>query len=140
MTARIGRKTVDRILRDASARTEREIQTAILEFLSRVPGVVAWKSGTGSFRASYKGRERFIRIGLKGCADIIGWQTILVWNRCDGAAIRLQVARFLAIEVKKPGEPLRPEQAAFLERATRDGALAFVAHSVADVAHALNIT
>ncbi len=127
-----------------ATRTEGEIQTAILEFLKRCPGVVAWKSGTGSFRASYKGHERFIRIGLKGCADIIGWRgevqrEKLVDSKHGMIVGEARTARFLAIEVKKPGEPLRPEQAMFLERAKRDGALAFVASSVEDVARELGV-
>src|SRR5438046_888348 len=72
------------------ARREADIQREILRFLATCPGVVAWKNGTGSFRASYKGKERFIRMGKPGVSDIIGWEHQPHW----------QHGRWLAIEVK----------------------------------------
>lgn len=59
----------------------------------------------------YKGRKRFVRFGEKGAADIIGI---------------LPGGRFLAIEVKRQGEPLRPEQFDWLLRISASGGCAFM--------------
>ncbi|HNR14835.1 MAG TPA: VRR-NUC domain-containing protein [Thermodesulfobacteriota bacterium] len=55
--------------------------------------------------------------GMKGVADIIG----------------IYRGRFLAIEVKKPGEKPTRDQEIFLTRVNHEGGFAFVAHSVDDV-------
>jgi hypothetical protein len=113
--------------RRAPTRKEREIQAAILDFLRTVPGIVAWRQNTGG--AMLKGAGgvlRPVRFGFPGLSDIIGW--------------REPGARFLAIEVKKPGEYPSPEQRAFLQMVHRANGVAIVAHSVQDVIDALGLT
>jgi hypothetical protein len=112
---------------------EREIQRQILDFLGTVPGVVAWKTGGGMFRLSYKGKERMVRIGKVGVSDIVGWAS---WDKGRGSD---GIARFLAIEVKARGGRLTPEQDAFLASVHRAGGIAVLAYSVADVASALGL-
>lgn len=127
--------------RSLATRRERDIQRAILDFLKTAPGVYAFKSGTGSFRAMHNGRERFVRIGKVGVADIIGWQTICAGVEDeDGIEWHRNVARFLAIEVKRPSKKPTPEQAAFLDAVRLAGGIGIVAHSVEEVAEALGLS
>lgn len=49
----------------------------------------------------------------------------------------LKGGRALYVEVKRPSGKTTPEQAAFLQSAAKDGALAFVARSADDVYLAL---
>jgi hypothetical protein len=137
--AALGRK------RKPTPRRESVIQAAILGYLKLVPGVVAWKNGTASYRATYKGKERFVRIGKRGVSDILGWRTVTVsCGMCATAASGgrctcsgAENARFLAIEVKRPGKQPTPEQIAFLANVTRAGGIAILATSVEDVQAAL---
>ena len=59
----------------------------------------------------------------KGIADIIGCYK----------------GRFLAIEVKRPGEKPTPDQQEFLDRYSSAGGICFVARSVDDVIQSLGI-
>ena len=99
--------------------TEAQIQDAILKALRIHPAVV-WASrmntGAGKLRRC-DGTEQWIRFGFPGCSDILG---------------QLRDGRLLAIEAKRPGGRVSAEQKAFLERASRHGALAFVARSSAE--------
>lgn len=136
-------------------RPEKAIQRAILDWLATVPGVMAWKSGSGAFRMSYRDRagqtrERFVVMGKRGVSDIVGW---MQWPQVIAGedALRLRyggpmrqspaigdwIARFLAIEVKRPGEKPTPDQAAFLEAVQAAGGIGIVATCVDDVASAL---
>jgi hypothetical protein len=115
-------------------RRERELQAAILALL-HVRGVVCWKAGSGAFRVpTADGRARYVKMGHPGVADIIG---ILPWT---DHGHRPLVGRFLAIEVKRPGQDATPAQAAFLASVREAGGLAFVAHSVDEVATGLGWT
>ena len=121
---------------------ERDIQRAILDFLATVPGVCAWKTGGGMFPMTYKGKTRMVRMGKPGVSDIIGWKKSecacggTCDYCCDGKPMR---AIFLAIEVKRHGSKLTPEQSLFLLDVRMSGGLAIVARSVADVASALGL-
>jgi hypothetical protein len=68
------------------------------------------------------GRPRPVRFGVKGGSDII--------------AIGLQ-GRFMAIEVKRPGEKPTVEQEAYLHEIRRHRGIAFVATCCQDVANEL---
>jgi hypothetical protein len=125
------------------ARSEREIQRAILDYLAVCPGVVAWRANTGAVAAEHRGRRRFVRFGIAGQADIIGW---VRWcGRLKAARYPIPVAtdcasccaRFLAIEVKRPGQSPSATQATFLELVRQAGGLAVVATCVDDVRQAL---
>lgn len=117
----------------APSRKEREIQAAILEFLRTVPGVVAWRQNVGAVKTG----ERFIRFGVKGISDIIGWR--VHDPICADVAACKRAAHFLAIEVKKPGEHPTQEQAVFLKNVAEDGGIAIVARSVDDVVKGLGL-
>lgn len=100
--------------------TEAAVLSSILRALRIHPAVV-WShrmnSGAGKLQVG-KSHSQFIRFGFKGCPDIIG---------------QLKTGHALLIEVKRPSGRVAPEQASFIERARDNGAVAFVARSVADV-------
>jgi len=107
----------------AKARTETEIVRAILEYL-RARGCWAERRNSRVLMLPGKGgRLRPVRFGgVKGASDII--------------AIGPQ-GRFIAIEVKRPGEHATPEQAAYLAEIRRHGGVGLVATSAQDVAYEL---
>lgn len=125
-------------------RPERDLTNAILALL-RAHGIAAWRTGVGAYRASYQGRERFVRVGTKGMSDIVGiWPTGIAVSVLGPAYPRDRdgryiLGRFIAIEVKSPTGRVRPEQTAFLQTVTRAGGLGFVARSVDDVIDKLGL-
>lgn len=88
---------------------------AVLNRLAASPDV-AWcaRMNTGG---AFRGK-RYVAFGFKGLSDIIG-QTV------DG--------RFLAVEVKRPGENPTPEQSFFLALVAAYGGVSGVARGLADV-------
>lgn len=107
---------------------ERDIQRSILAYLQWEPRV-AWahRFNTGAAvgeGTDHRGRatRHYIRFAFKGCADILG---------------QLRTGEFLAIEVKRPGEKLRPEQAEFLEQVKAAGGLAVCARCIEDIKTAI---
>jgi hypothetical protein len=102
-------------------KTEHEIQQRILLKLGSMPDVRVWRNNTGSVKTE---DGRFVTFGLKGSADIIGI---------------LQGGRFLAIEVKKPGGRVSPDQKKFIDTINAEGGIAFVAYSVDEVIEKLNL-
>jgi hypothetical protein len=102
---------------------EKEVQRDILDWLEKA-GVWAWRSNRGAFGATHNGKRRFVTFGVCGQSDISG--------------ILPESGRALFIVVKRPGAPgPTPEQQWFIDTANRNGALAFVARSVAEVEAAL---
>ncbi len=102
--------------------TEAMIQDQIMQYL-HLNGAVVIRVNSGGMKATYKGRERFIRFNrTPGCADLI-------------CCIPTMTTRsiFAAIEVKRPGEKPRPNQETFLASIERSGGLAIVATSVEDL-------
>ena len=49
--------------------TEHETQSVILDWL-KVKRIFHWRSNTGAFVGTYKGKSRFVRFGKKGSPDI----------------------------------------------------------------------
>jgi hypothetical protein len=100
---------------------ESAIQRNILEWLS-------WR-GVRVFRVNqqgvplHDGRKGFRPGPTRGVSDILGL--------LPGGA------RFLAIEVKRPGGKPTPQQQAFLDWVNEGGGVGIVASSIADVEHAL---
>lgn len=109
-------------------RRERDTQHAILEALRAIPGVVAWKTGAGSFRVN----GRYVRMGHRGVSDIVGWRQ---WRLTPTGEFVL--AQFIAVEVKQVGKQPTAEQRAFLDAVQAAGGLAVCAYSVDDVLAAL---
>lgn len=115
---------------------EKVIQKQILDYLL-AKGYFVWRQNQGGIPTGKGGFRRFN--GLPGLPDIcglLGGPPMAGLNIPDMGpyyAFRDGWPRFLGIEVKRPGGKLRPEQAAFIEKATALGHLAFMATSVADV-------
>ena len=99
-----------RIVAGKPALTEADITKQIRSVLNR-SRVYHYKSWQGPM--SYP----------KGIADIIG-----VYH-----------GRFLAIEVKKPGGRVSPDQKKFIDTINAEGGIAFVAYSVEEVIEKLNL-
>ena len=112
------RMTPAQIRKAAGKRPEAGIQKAILAYLGAV-GIIASRSNTGAVAAEYKGKRRYIRFGERGMPDIHGV---------------LPGGRAIYIEVKGAKGRLSPWQVAQIDRLRRQGALAFVARNVPDVA------
>jgi hypothetical protein len=100
---------------------ESQIQRSILDFL-RWHGIFCFRvnqqgvplhDGTGRYRPG----------PTKGVSDILA----------------IYKGRFIAIEVKRPGQKPTPQQEAFLEAVNEAGGLAFVATSIEDVEHELKL-
>jgi hypothetical protein len=104
---------------------EADVLSAILRTLGIHPAVVWYaRMNTGSGKLTHaNGVSQWIRFGFPGCPDILG---------------QLKDGRLLGIEVKRPSGVVRPEQQAFINKATAGGAVVFIARSVDDVWDALN--
>lgn len=87
---------------------ESEVLKDCLQYLNLLPGCRAYRINTGAFPSEYKGRKRFIRFGVPGMSDIIG----------------IYKGRFLAVEVKRPGNKPTDIQKSFLEDVRRLGGIA----------------
>lgn len=107
---------------------EVDIQAACVRLLQLHPAV-AWahRMNTGAGRFVYPDgkQSRFLRFGFPGQADILGQL-----RRSHGG-------RFLAVEVKRPGEKPTDDQLAFLEAVRYAGGVAILAYSCDDVAREL---
>lgn len=100
-------------------RREQDIQRAILEWLE-LQGIMAWRQNSGAAVArNADGSKRFIRFcSQAGISDIVG--------------ILPHSGRIIALEVKRPGGRVTPEQRRFLEQVGEMGGLAGVVRSVED--------
>jgi len=101
--------------------TETEIRKAILEYL-RYRGYVCKRNNSGfMFIAGPGGKKRGINIGEAGWPDIEGMTKAGLW---------------FGVEVKKPGQNLKPAQEAMQERILRSKGVYILARSVQDVIEA----
>jgi hypothetical protein len=91
---------------------ESDILRAVLEWLHWHHIFVFRVNNTGIFDPTQKRFRSFQ--GMKGVSDILG-----IIN-----------GRFLAIEVKRPGQKPRPDQAEFLKEINNQGGLGIVVHSL----------
>ena len=92
--------------------TESQVLGACLQLLT-LRGVFAWRANQAAIPLKGGGFRRFA--GLKGVSDILGV---------------LRGGRLLAVECKRPGEKVRPEQAAFLARVNELGGVGVVVDDV----------
>lgn len=115
--------------RAATTRKERDIQRAILDAAKLWKGVRLWKTGGGLLPLA-DGRR--VRMGVVGVSDLIGWTSI-------NASCQV-TARFVALEVKRPGQYPTREQQAFLDAVRAAGGIGAVVRSVDDVRRALAAT
>jgi hypothetical protein len=90
----------------------------------RLRGVYCWRQNQGAVTAVRGQRRRFFRFAsAPGISDLLG--------------LLRPSGRLLAIEVKRPGGQLRPEQEAFLDVIRSNGGLALCVHSLGELQAAL---
>ena len=99
---------------------ESDVLKAVMAYL-KLHKDVAWTAriNTGAMLIDH----RFVKFGFNGCSDIIG---------------QLKDGRFLAVEVKRPGNKPTKLQNAFLDMVNANGGLAFWADDVFTVEEKLN--
>ena len=80
-------------------------------------------------QAVERGFRRFV--GLKGVSDILGIlpQTV----RVEGDPRPVTFGNLLAVETKRPGEKLRPDQVEFLRRVNEQGGVGLCVQSVREL-------
>lgn len=110
----------------AKEKTEKQIEKEILDYLNKEIGFFFKHQSVGIYDPTIEKYRSKSMYDLNGVADILG---LLKKDR---------VGRFVAIEVKKPGEHLRMNQLGFLEKVLREGGIAFKASSVEEVKEKLH--
>lgn len=129
---------------------EADVQQAIRLALGLEPGLVLWRNNVGAaFHAETKRPVQY-GVGGTGGADLIGMLTIQVERvcfdndavACDGSDLACaghvsSIARFIALEVKKPGGRVRAEQWGFIELVRNNGGFAAIVHSVEEAKEAI---
>ena len=104
---------------------ETDLVRSCLDWLA-LHRIMAWRSNnTGIFDPAKKIFRTFH--GRKGVADVLGVfpQTV---ELKDGT--RVTFGNALAIECKKPGEVLRPDQEQFLQEIQQNGGIGICVHSL----------
>lgn len=93
--------------------SETDLVRACLQLLA-LRGIFAWRNNTGVMRRG----AHVYWVGLKGSSDILGL---------------LPDGRFLAIECKRPGNRLTPDQRTFQQRVIQHHGVAWVVWSAAQL-------
>lgn len=88
---------------------ESDILRDCLAYLNTIPGCWAFRMNSGAIAGEHNGKKRFFRFGMTGMTDIIG----------------IYEGRFLAIEIKRPGNKPTEAQAAFMASVRHYGGIAF---------------
>jgi len=98
---------------------EKDIENLLLKYLNILPSTFAWKNNSTGIYDAKRGcyRKQQNKWAINGVSDILG----------------VHHGRLLAIEVKTPSGKVTAEQQEFIDRVQREGGIAFVARSVADV-------
>lgn len=119
---------------------EADIQQEIRLALGLEPGLCLWRNNIGAAVHHDSGRPVHYGVGGKGGSDLIGLLTVEVSTICDepeaGVPIHVclghltPLARFVALEVKRPGGRVTKEQTDFLELVRSLGGFAAIVRSV----------
>jgi hypothetical protein len=130
-----------------AAPREADIQQAIRLALGLEPGLVLWRNNVGAAVHHDSGRPVHYGVGGKGGCDLIGLLSVEVSTVCEepeaGVPIHVclghlyPLARFVAIEVKRPGGRVTKEQTAFLTLVRSLGGFGAVVHSVEEARDAI---
>jgi hypothetical protein len=107
---------------------ESDVLSGCLAWL-QLKGICAWRQNQGAIPLPGGGFRRFV--GLKGVSDILGIlpQRVLV----VGSAAPVTFGNLLAVETKRPGEKLRPEQEHFLRLVNERGGVGLCVRSVTEL-------
>jgi hypothetical protein len=115
---------------------ETAIMLAILEAVNRLPWCTQWRCNTGGF-TDRNGRHVTAGLG-NGCPDLVGG--VEVYVSTDRAThTETVVERFVCLEVKRPGERVKPgsDQQLWHDERRRHGAFVAVVHSVEEALAAI---
>jgi hypothetical protein len=105
-------------------RVEADISDEIRARLAKIPEVTLWRNNVGALQDK---NGTWLRYGLApGSADLIG---VLTAYYRGHPTETVRVGRFLAIEVKKPGEKPTEDQRGWLEVVRKAGGLVGVCTS-----------
>ena len=127
-----------KIERTPRRRVESTILAEIRAWAGTQPDLVLWRNNTGSLQDA---TGRWVQFGLcEGSADLVGCLTIAAGPSYAAVQAAIDedrrlvtervVARFLAVEVKRPGEKPSAAQAAWLDVVRRAGGIAGVVTGV----------
>jgi hypothetical protein len=115
-----------RLDRTVKKRTEATIQDEIRAAVAKMPDVTLYRNAVGKMNVAGK----WFTYGLgPGSADLVGWITV-------HPTVTLRIARFLALEVKDPAQPLSrhaahvADQEAWLAHVRSCGGVAGIVTSV----------
>ncbi len=98
--------------------SEQHLVKAALEYL-QLRGCVVWRQNQGGMKASYRGKQRFIRFSHQaGISDIIGWTP---------------TGKFLACEAKVGRNKPTESQQAFIDAVNESGGVGVVFWSLDDL-------
>lgn len=103
---------------------ERDVNAEITKVAKMFHNVKLWRNNRGQVMLPNGGRLTY-GVGPNGAADFIGYRTITVTSDMIGE----QIAQFLCIESKRPGENATNEQMDFAADVYADGGRSGVAHS-----------
>ncbi len=110
------------------------LSDAIREALSWEPGLLLWRNSVGTFRA----HGCTVTAGLPpGSADLVGLLAVEVVYRSTYVQQPAKVGRFVALEIKVPGEKADPHQLEWLASVRERGGFACVVTSVLEALTAI---
>lgn len=117
-------------------RTHADLKKAVMTACNRLPWVFLFPAGSGALRAG----GRFIRFGMVGVSDLVGWCVRPSDMKCaiGGCRPHPVAPYFVALEIKIGKDALSPEQAAFLQRVRDAGGIGLEIRSVEDAVKALS--
>lgn len=127
---------------------EADIQQDIRLGLGLEPGLILFRNNIGAAVHHDSGRPVQYGVGGKGGSDLIGLLTVSVSticdnpNDCDGSHVacvghQRKIARFIALEIKRPGGRVSAEQWGFIELVRNAGGFAAIVHDVEEAKSAI---
>jgi hypothetical protein len=106
---------------------ESDVLAGCLQLLA-LKGIFCWRQNQGAIPLKEGGYRRFN--GRKGISDILGILPQMVEVVGEG---RVKFGNLLGVEVKRPGEKLRPDQVEFLAHVNEQGGIGLCVHSVKEL-------
>jgi hypothetical protein len=115
---------------------ESQIQRAIMDYLA-ARRILAFRMNTGAMAGEYNGKQRFMRFGVVGMADILAFSESVDYP--EGAhGIRYDLITPVWIEVKADTGKQSEHQKSFQKQVEERGHTYVVALSIEDVEQALS--
>lgn len=107
--------------------TESQIQALVMRELGGRPDVRVFRNQVGFGFVGEPPNHRPVTMGLHpGSGDLIGWKTVTVTPDMVGT----KLAVFLSVEVKRPGQKLRPNQEVWMDVVRKFGGIAVLANGL----------